>query len=436
MKRIAMLSVHTCPLAALGGKETGGMNVYVRELSRELGRRGYLVDAFTRSQNPEIPHIANTDLGPNVRVIHIKCGPESPYPKERVWDFLPEFVDGMRCFMNDEGTHYDLFHTHYWLSGAVAQGLQPLAPTPIVHMFHTLGQMKNLVAQTPEQREIGARTYVEAQIMDFADRIVAATPRDCEQMVALYGADPAKIAVIPPGVDLELFRPIPKAEARARIGLPRDDKLILFVGRIEPLKGIDTLIEAVAIAFRHHNELRGHVCLAIIGGDVGDDPSKMSTEMNRLQRLRTELGVEDLVTFLGKQSQTDLPDYYSAAEVLVVPSHYESFGMVAVEAMACGTPVIASNVGGLSYIVTDGQTGHLVPEKDPLCLADRLEHLLAEVELRRAMGRRAVQVAQQYAWPRIADEIEELYTQVWAGKPRSFDARSVGARQPGRAVVR
>jgi len=409
MRRIAMLSVHTCPLAALGGKETGGMNVYVRELSRELGRRGYLVDAFTRSQNPEIPHIANTDLGPNVRVIHIKCGPESPYPKEQIWDFLPEFVDGMRCFMNDEGIRYDLFHTHYWLSGAAAQGLQPLAPAPIIQMFHTLGQMKNLVAQTPEQREIGVRTYVEAQIMDFADRIVAATPRDRNQMVTLYGADPTKIVVIPPGVDLDLFRPTPKAAARKRLGIRDDQKMILFVGRIEPLKGVDILIEAVAIAFRHHRELRDHVCLAIIGGDVGDDPSKLSAEMNRLQELRARLGVESLVTFLGKQAQTDLPDYYSAAEVLVVPSHYESFGMVAVEAMACGTPVIASDVGGLSYIVEDGVTGYLVPDKDPYCLAARLEHLLADVGLRRTMSRQAIQAAQQYAWPRIADAVEALY---------------------------
>lgn len=394
------------------------MNVYVRELSRELGRRGYQIDAFTRSQNPEIPHIANTDLGPNVRVIHIKCGPESPYPKERIWDYLPEFVDGMRCFMNDEGIRYDVFHTHYWLSGAVAHSLQPLTPAPIIQMFHTLGHMKNLVAQTPEQREIGVRTYVEAQIMGFADRIVAATARDCEQMVRLYGANPAKIVVIPPGVDLELFRPIPKVEARARLGMAPDHKLILFVGRIEPLKGVDTLIEAVAIAFRHHHTLRGHVCLAIIGGDISDDPSGLSAEMNRLQRLRTELGVEDLVTFLGKQAQTDLPDYYSAAEVLVVPSHYESFGMVAVEAMACGTPVIASDVGGLSFIVDDGRTGYLVPEKDPVALADRLEHILADVELRRAMGRRATQVAQQYAWPHIADAVEELYAQVWAKPDR------------------
>lgn len=412
--RIAMLSVHTCPLAALGGKETGGMNVYVRELSRELGRRGFFVDAFTRSQNPEIPHIPDTDLGPTVRVIHVKCGPESPYPKEQIWDYLPQFVEGVRCHMFDEGIRYDVYHSHYWLSGWVAHAMQSLYPAPMVQMFHTLGRMKDLVARRPEEREVGHRNYVEGQVMRWADRVVAATPRDKEQMVRLYGADPESIIIIPPGVDLELFRPIPKTEARVALGMPPEHKLILFVGRIEPLKGIDTLIEAVALAFKHRQDLRGHVCVAIIGGDVSDDPAKMSAEMNRLQALRAELGVEDLVTFLGKQSQTDLPLYYSAAEALVVPSHYESFGMVAVEALACGTPVIASDVGGLSYIVEDGVTGFLVPDQTPTILADRLQFLLQVEPLRRAFGRRAAEAAKRYAWSAVADEIIEQYARLGA----------------------
>ena len=409
MPRIAMLSVHTCPLAALGGKETGGMNVYVREVSRELGRRGFYVDAYTRSQNPEVPHIPHADLGPTVRVIHVRCGPETPYPKEEIWDYLPLFVEGVRCQIYAEQIRYDIYHSHYWLSGWVAHALQSLYPAPNVHMFHTLGRMKDLVARRPEEREVGHRNYVEGQIMTWADRIVAATRRDKEQMMRLYGADPDRIVVIPAGVDTELFHPVPKDEARAALGMPADHQLVLFVGRIEPLKGIDTLIEAMAMAFKHREDLRGKVELAIIGGDVSDDPSKMTAEMNRLQTLRRELGVEDLVTFLGKQDQTTLPLYYSAAEALVVPSHYESFGMVAVEALASGTPVIASDVGGLSTIVDDGVTGFLVPDQQPEILADRLEFLLQVDPLRRAFGRRAVEAAQRYSWSHIADEMIQLY---------------------------
>ncbi|MCW5849984.1 MAG: glycosyltransferase [Anaerolineae bacterium] len=410
--RIAMLSVHTCPLAALGGKETGGMNVYVRELSRELGRRGFYVDAFTRSQNPEIPHIPDADLGPTVRVIHVRCGPESPYPKEMIWDYLPEFVEGVRCHIHDEGIRYDIYHSHYWLSGWVAHALQSLYPAPIVHMFHTLGRMKDLVARRPEESEVGHRNYVEGQVLRWADRIVAATPRDKEQMVKLYGAAPDPIVVIPPGVDTELFKPMDKAEARAALGIPVDQELVLFVGRIEPLKGIDTLIEAMALAFKDNTDLESHTRLAIIGGDVSDDPAMMTAEMNRLHDLRASLGIENLVTFLGKQDQTSLPLYYNAAEALVVPSHYESFGMVAVEALACGTPVIASDVGGLSYIVEDGVTGFLVPDQQPAILADRLRFLLQVEPLRRAFGRRAAAAAQQYAWSHVADRIIEQYEQL------------------------
>jgi len=410
--RVAMVSVHTCPLAALGGKETGGMNVYVRELSRELGHRGVFVDAFTRSQNPEIPHVADADLGPNVRVIHVKCGPESPYPKEEIWTYLPEFVEGMRCFIQEEGIRYDLFHSHYWLSGWVVHALQPHSPAPIIHMFHTLGLMKERVARTPAQREVPPRAYVEAQIMDFADRIVAATPRDREHMIRLYGARPDHIVVIPPGVDLSLFRPIAASEAKAALGLPQEGHMVLFVGRIDPLKGVDTLLQSIARLVGRNPSWRERVCVGIIGGDVSDDPALMDAEMRRLYELRQTLGISDMVTFQGKQAQTDLPLYYSAADVVVVPSRYESFGMVALEALACGTPVIASDVGGLSYIVADGLTGFLVPEGDAETLADRLEQLLRSPTLRRSMGFLGVQRARRYAWSSVADEIEALYAQV------------------------
>ncbi|MDH4137924.1 MAG: glycosyltransferase, partial [Anaerolineae bacterium] len=217
IQRIAMLSVHTCPLAMLGGKETGGMNVYVRDLSRELGRRGFQVDVFTRSQNPTVPRVDS--LGQNSRVIHVPAGPEAPYDKNLVYDHLPEFVAGVKRFAEEQGIAYDLIHSHYWLSGWVAHELRHSWGTPIVQMFHTLGQMKDSVAQRPEERETSRRIEVETQIMAFADRLVAATPLEKAQMVWLYGADPCKIEVIPGGVDLSLFRPLSQEKSRQQLGI-------------------------------------------------------------------------------------------------------------------------------------------------------------------------------------------------------------------------
>lgn len=409
--RIAMLSVHTCPLAALGGKKTGGMNVYVRELSRELGRRGVQIDCFTRSENPEVPHINDTDLGSNVRVIHIVSGSEAPASKSAIWQHLPAFIDGVRHFASQEGVRYDVIHSHYWLSGRVAQMLKKnWSGVPIVHMFHTLGHLKNLVARTEAGKEPAQRLAVETDIVAFADRLVAATLREREQLIALYDADPIRISVIPPGVDLDLFRPIPKAEAKAHLGLPAEHKMVLFVGRIEPLKGLDTLIRAMAQIVKRDSSLRGNFCLCIIGGETA--PERMGDEMRHLDRLREELGISDVVTFLGSRDQTQLPYYYSAAEMVTVPSHYESFGMVALEATACGAPVIASDVGGLSFIVDDGETGFLLPEKDVDAWADKMFRLLKQPELREKLSGRGVEIAQKYAWARIADQILALYADV------------------------
>lgn len=409
-QRIAMLSVHTCPLAALGGKETGGMNVYVREISRELGKRSYLVDIFTRSQHPKkIDCVDDFSLGPNVRVRHVIAGPEQPCSKQCVWDNLPQFVEGVTDFARKEGLSYDVLHSHYWLSGWVAHKLQAMRPTPIVHMFHTLGHMKNLVAPSAAQREIAARIPVETEIMGFADAIVAATPRDKEQMVRLYDADPDKISVIPCGVDLSLFHPIPCREAKGDLGVPPEACLVLFVGRVEPIKGIDTLIKALAHIIHNEPERRGKVMLCVIGGDVSDTPDRWDAELQRLNSLRQELGVGDMVIFAGAHDQQALPCYYSAADIVVVPSHYESFGMVALEAMACGTPVIASDVGGLSFIVKNDETGLLVPYNDPAALAEKIHYLLSDPARRDLMGIAAEQAARRYSWQSITDEVVELY---------------------------
>lgn len=407
-QRIAMLSVHTCPLAMLGGKETGGMNVYVRDLSRELGRRGFRVDVFTRSQNPDLPRVSGS-LGRNCRVIHVPAGPEAPYDKNLVYDHLPEFVAGVKRFAEEQGIAYDLIHSHYWLSGWVARELRHSWGTPIVQMFHTLGQMKNSVAQRPEEWETSRRIEVETQIMAFADRLVAATPLDKAQMVWLYGADPCKIEVIPCGVDLSLFRPLSQEETRQQLDICDRLYMILFVGRIEPLKGIDTLLRAMVIVAKDFPHWKEEICVGIVGGDAGEKPETINTEMERLRALREELGISDLVTFLGAQAQDTLPCHYSAADVVVVPSHYESFGMVALEAMACGTPVIASKVGGLSFTVQDGITGFHVPERDPEALAEKLTLLLKDHDLRSRLSAQAVQWVRHYSWSKVADQIVSLY---------------------------
>lgn len=407
--RIAMLSVHTCPLATLGGKETGGMNVYVRDLSRELARRGHRVDVYTRSQDPSLPHIGH-GLGNGARVIHIPAGPEHPYDKHLVYDHLPEFVDGVLAQTEADGIRYDVLHSHYWLSGAAAQELRHRWSTPILHMFHTLGKMKDTVAQRPEERETARRIAVETEIVRFADLVVAATPIEKQQLVGLYTADPASIRVISPGVDTERFHPIPAAHAKEQIGLCTDCCIILFVGRIEPLKGIDNLLRAIALVVEERPKLRKDLRVPIIGGDP--DRIREDDEMVRLQELREELGIGDVVTFLGAKDQDLLQYYYSAAEMVVMPSDYESFGMVALEAMACGTPVIASDVGGLAFLVQHGRTGYRVPARDAAALAAKITRLLTDEGRRRRIGQRAACWAESYAWPRIADQIEEVYAEL------------------------
>jgi D-inositol-3-phosphate glycosyltransferase len=411
-RRICMLSVHTCPLAAPGGKETGGMNVYVRELARVLGRRGYKVDAFTRSQSSAVPHVPDSDLGPNVRVIHVVSGPEAPLSKAAAWEHRSEFVKGVRAFVASQGTAYDLYHAHYWMSGWVAQELRRWRPAPVVQMFHTLGARKDAALGEGAEPEIAPRRAVETELMRASDALVASTLADRDDMVHLYGADPAKIAIVPPGVDLELFRPIPQAEARRALGQDPEHRMILFVGRMDPIKGLDTLVRAMALVVDADPRWRDNACLCVIGGDRTDDPARMDAEMARIHALRVELGLGDVVNFLGPQPQDLLPLYYSAAQVVVVPSRYESFGMVALEAMACGTPVIASEVGGLSTLVRDGRTGFLVPDGNPQALADRLRPLLGDSALRATLGSQGVATAESYTWPAIAERMEVVYDAV------------------------
>jgi D-inositol-3-phosphate glycosyltransferase len=410
MLRIAMLSYHTCPLATLGGKDTGGMNVYVRELTRQLGQMGIHVDVFTRSQDDHVPHVLH-ELGYGNRVVHVPAGPEHPVPKHELANYIPEFVDGVNAFASDKGIKYDIIHSHYWMSGIAAASLSDLwAGTPIVNMFHTLGEMKNRIARSEAEREGGYRVNGEKQVLGRVDRVVVATLAELTQLRFLYKADPNKMIVIPPGVDVTHFYPIPSDEAKTYIGLNPEDRMILFVGRIERLKGVDTLIKAMSCLQLKEEDRPVH--LAIIGGDPSASPEEMTVEMARLQKLCEDLGLDQSVVFLGKRDQDRLPYYYSAAEVLVMPSHYESFGMVALEAMACGTPVIASEVGGLAYLVRDGETGFTIPAEEPDTLCEKLTWLLNDAELHAAMSGKAAAYAQDYAWEKIAKQIVDVYDEL------------------------
>ena len=402
-----MISYHTCPLATLGGKDTGGMNVYVRDLTRQLGRLGIHVDIFTRSQDDHVPHVLH-DLGYGNRVVHITAGPETPLPKQELPQYLAQFVDGIQAFALSKGIQYDLIHSHYWMSGLAARDLKQSWQVPIVHMFHTLGIMKQRVARESDEADSSERLQGEGELLRIADRIVSPTPAELAQLQWLYQADVRKVVIIPPGVDLGHFYPIPVEEAKEFIGVNPCESVVLYVGRIEPLKGIDTLIDAIGI-LKHKGVI---VCLSIIGGDPDLSPEAKSAEMARLQTLRERDDLKDLVAFLGRRSQDTLPYYYSAAEAVVVPSHYESFGMVALEAMACGTPVVASQVGGLAFLVQDGVTGFTIPVEDPHALAERLILLVQDAELRKKMSASAANFALNYSWQKIAPRIVQVYNDV------------------------
>jgi D-inositol-3-phosphate glycosyltransferase len=395
-----MISYHTCPLATLGGKDTGGMNVYVRDLTRQMGQMGIHVDVFTRSQDEHVPHVLH-DLGYGNRVVHVPAGPEVPLPKQELASYVPDFVKGVLSFSEKKGIEYDIIHSHYWMSGMAAKELKMAWNAPMVHMFHTLGLMKQRVARAPGEAEGDYRIIGEHQVIEWADRIVAATPAELAQLQWLYQADARKVIVISPGVDISHFYPIPDDEAKEFIGIPPCEQVLLYVGRIEPLKGIDTLIEALALMQRAGL----FVCLSVIGGDQ----ENANNEMARLQTLREQYGLKDLVAFLGKRDQDTLPYYYSAAEAVVVPSHYESFGMVALEAMACGIPVVASQVGGLAFLVQDGITGFTVPVDEPEAMAERLTRLINDRRLRQEMGRNAARLAREYSWENIAQRLIQLY---------------------------
>jgi D-inositol-3-phosphate glycosyltransferase len=403
-----MLSYHTCPLATLGGKDTGGMNVYVRELVRALGRQGVGVDVFTRSQDEHVPHVLH-HLGYGNRVVHVPAGPESPLDKSELSQHLPAYVQGIREFAGRKGLRYDLIHSHYWLSGLAGLQLCPEWGVPLVQTFHTLGEMKNRVSRSPEQAAAPERLEAERRLMREADRIVASTEAEVALFRWLYRIETDHVVVIEPGVDAARFYPIPRDEAMEFIGITPERRVILFVGRIEPLKGLDSLLEALALLRARGLVERLRLCLLVIGGEPDAPAERIDAEMRRLKELCRTLQISDSVWFLGKRDQDTLQYYYAAAEAVVMPSHYESFGLVALEAMACGTPVVASETGGLVFLVKDGETGFHVPTGDPAALAEKLSLLLEDRALADRLGAQAAEYAEGFTWRKVAEQMIALY---------------------------
>lgn len=390
---VAMLSVHTCPVAALGGKKTGGMNVYVRDLARELGRKGIRVDIFTRCESVDAPEVAR--LGPNVNVIHIPSGPVKTLEPMEIFPFLDEFTANVISYQRQHQAHYDLIHAHYWLSGLVALKLKTNWKIPPVQTFHTLGLVKQRFL--PGLTEPQARITAENLLVSRVDRILAFTTDEVGYLHNLYGADSGKISIIPPGVDVNRFHPIAVNQAKAKIGISPQRRLILFVGRLDPIKRVEILLSA----FKEIDDPR--VKLMVIGGESGDE------NLGRLKLLAKDLKISERVSFLGQRDQKILPFYYSAAEMTIVPSSYESFGLVALESMVCGTPVVASTVGGLAVLIADGQTGFSIPPNQIQPLATAILMLLKNRKLRIKMGRTARRAALKYAWPKIIPQILACY---------------------------
>ena len=402
-----MFSIHTCPLASQEGKETGGMNVYVFELARKLVGLGYVVDIFTRYQSHKDPKIAT--VIPGLRVIHLKAGPEKSIPKKLVINHLDEFTQSFLSFIKVEQKTYNLLHAHYYLSGIVCQRVkaEKLPNIPLVVTFHTLALMKNLVARDELEKEEKERIDAELSLVRKADIIIAPSKTDSKYLQYLYDCSPLKISVITPGVNTSLFKPIDKNAAKKYIHADLDHKLILFVGRIEPLKAIDVLLYAMKILSKQNPSLT--TCLWIVGGDVTQKKHLWSKELQKLEKLRILLNITTAVTFVGQKPQRKLPYYYNAAQLVIMPSHYESFGMAALEAMACGTPVITTNVSGIESIIDEDRKTLITSSNNPLLLAKKMAFLLTNKTEYEKISQNVQETAQNLDWENTAKKVSSIY---------------------------
>ena len=393
VERVALICFHTCPLAAPGEGKAGGMNVYVKELSKCLGRIGIEVNVFTRCHTNQEQDVV--ELDPGVRLVHLEAGPPDTKMEDHFLS-LPSFMEHLNDFAKKEGVQYDLVHSHYWLSGWVGSRVAAGWSVPHVLNFHTLAQIKMQVI--PEEAESPLRATVERELMDSADMIIASSPHEKDAMVQRYKALAQRIQVVPCGVDLSLFKPLDIEEARKSLGL-NGEKVIVYVGRLERIKGLELLLRTTAIM-----DGKDDLKVLIIGGNLSEED-----EVTYLREMADELGIGDIMEFVGIVDQRTLPLYYNAADVCVVPSHYESFSLAALEALACGTPVVATRVGGLPTVVQHGRTGYLLSWRCPEPFADSLEVILSSRGLQRSMSLAARKRAEGMGWEMVAGKLHNLY---------------------------
>lgn len=407
MKRIAFISEHASPLALLGGVDNGGQNVYVAELSMQLARKGYHIDIYTRRDSADVPEIV--EYKPNVRVIHVTAGPPVFIPKEQLLTYMQEFTFHMLFFMSRHELYYELIHAHFFMSALVASNIKKATGIPYVVTFHALG----LVRKLHQQQQDGfppERTLIEKHVIDDANLVVAECPQDKEDLIVHYNANPDRIAIVPCGFNPREFYPIERSVARDFLRMSKHEKIILQLGRMVPRKGVDNVIRALGIA---KNYTRNNLHLLVVGGESDLPDPQLTPEIGRLQQIAIEQNVYDMVTFTGRKTRSILKYYYAAADVFISTPWYEPFGITPLEAMACGTPVIGSNVGGIKYSVVDEHTGFLVPPRDPDMLADKICELLNNPTLHATLCKNAIKhVRHAFTWHTVASSIHQVYTKV------------------------
>jgi D-inositol-3-phosphate glycosyltransferase len=408
--RIAMISEHASPLAELGGVDAGGQNVYVGQLSVHLARLGHEVDVFTRRDDPDLPEVV--DWQPGVRVIHVPAGPAQPVRKEELLPLMPAFTDWMVERLRGERVPYDLAHANFFMSGLVAAELRRILDLPFVITFHALGRVRR-EHQGANDGFPDDRQAIEDRIVREADRVIAECPQDADDLIRLYDADPDRLTLVPCGFDSGEFWPVDRAVAREALGLDPSEPVVLQLGRIVPRKGIDTVIEAIGLLRREHGL---DVRLLVVGGEHRE-PDLGDPEFARLASLADRESIADLVTFVGRRDRAELRTYYAAADVFATTPWYEPFGMTPLESMACGTPVVGSNVGGIKFTVRDAETGYLVPPRDPAALAERIAHLFRVPKLLSTLGRQGVRrVNDLFTWARVAGAMATVYEDVLSAR--------------------
>jgi D-inositol-3-phosphate glycosyltransferase len=405
-KKVAFISDHASPLAILGGVDNGGQNVYVAELSEQLVQKGYAVDIFTRKDNSRIEETINWK--PHIRVIHIEAGPQEYIPKERLLDYMDVFTANMLYYIQKHKIDYALIHANFFMSALVAANLKKYLEIPYVVTFHALGLVRK-IHQKEKDAFPAERINIEKHVVADANQLIAECPQDREDLISYYGADPAKITIVPCGFNPKEFYPIDKQKARAVLNLSPDEKIILQLGRMVPRKGVDNVIRAVSKIKEFNCPIR----LIIVGGESDTPDIELTPEIKRLQQIAEEENIADKVVFTGRRNRAVLKYYYAASDVFVSTPWYEPFGITPLEAMACGIPVIGANVGGIKYSVADNETGFLVPPHDPGSLAEKIVQLFANETLYHAIQKNAIKrVNKFFTWSKVADKVGHLYENV------------------------